>query len=278
MGTDTKLQQWKEEAAVHLVPRIEGMLLRHKVLQPICDLDPKDLRGWHAVLHGGLLLHLSDTEQMPSMNGRYAWLHENFEQCSQRIQSLCNLLSTLSLSPPQILHLEDHSSEILGRVMGALLEIPVHPLCTSPQAPGLVVGYCSTQLSLKEQGWLATHTPQQTLWYHNTSSTSPPLYTSEITSYMTQHLRAPWEGALIIEHNTGDIWEHPPTTTSTSAVVEQLLRTSLEINQPVEEDVLPIAYVLDSLGTPHGAGWHRGQQQRRQAWPISPVPTSKQTQ
>jgi len=53
--------------------RLKGMLNRASILKRIRPLDNKDLRGWHMVLNGAFLLHLSPFGLNEGMNGRYAY-------------------------------------------------------------------------------------------------------------------------------------------------------------------------------------------------------------
>lgn len=70
------------EAEVHMAARVERMLVRADALTGVTPLDDRDLRGWHFVMTGGLLLHVAPEGQ--GVRGRYASLADNQASAGQR--------------------------------------------------------------------------------------------------------------------------------------------------------------------------------------------------
>src|SRR5258708_13714115 len=103
------------------------MLKRAGCLFGIKLTDRRDLRGWHFVLTGGLLLHLSPHGFDEGMNGRYAFVQDSGALCLEGIQRLRAVLDTLKCTVPRVFELPERSSAILAHAVAQLLHCPLVP-------------------------------------------------------------------------------------------------------------------------------------------------------
>lgn len=68
--------------------RIREMLTRADAVRGVTPLNETDLRGWHFVLTGGILLHLSPFGFEDAMRGRYAYTQDCAARCLEGIRRL----------------------------------------------------------------------------------------------------------------------------------------------------------------------------------------------
>ena len=124
---------------------IRGICERADRVAGACALDGRDLRGWHYVLTGGLVLHQSPYGFDEPMHGRYAWLADSLPRVATGLDRLAALVAPLALpciyAPPG----RDH--EIVAHAASHRLGIPVAPWpAVGVPAPGLVVMYDLAEL------------------------------------------------------------------------------------------------------------------------------------
>ncbi len=183
-----------------VVGRIHAMLRRSERLAGTCSLDFRDLRGWHYVINGSLLLELSPWGFDQGMAGRYAFLQDS--PASMR-DSLCALLTALAAwSRPlaQVVELPERGSRITARALGRLAGLPVVPW--KPGVRGQVVAYDIAQLpgellvELRDRG--------DTLLYARAACwTQPPPIVPELIGLLHQSLIPPWGELIRSDAETG---------------------------------------------------------------------------
>ncbi|MCA9519837.1 MAG: hypothetical protein KC609_02645, partial [Myxococcales bacterium] len=180
--------------------RIERMGLRLQALDGICPLDERDLRGWHYVLTGGLLSHLSPYG-VEAMNGRYGYIQDTESRCRYGLESLASQLEAIGAQPRQILTPVGFSSRILAHAASDLLGLPLAPL--ADEESGLVVCYDLQTLEIRELEWLYRRGKERWVFAHASCWTTPPPFTPDLTTLLYQHNRAPWDDHLVLDPETG---------------------------------------------------------------------------
>ncbi|MEL6179120.1 MAG: hypothetical protein AAFS10_09205, partial [Myxococcota bacterium] len=275
----THLESWRRSGVGHapaLVERIGGMLARADTLDSICPLDDEDLRGWHAVITGGVLLHLSPFGFDEGMRGRYAFLQDDTTLCAEAIARLHIVVEATALHhEPRVLLLDDRPSEILGLGLASALGWPTCPLAEHPQAPGLIVSYDISALEPQTLG-LGVHHPGQALWSHVTPWTQHLPIAADVTTLLAQFIYSPWEGHLHVEEQTGELIQGPADDRGVETLAAELSCLPLPEVAPKESrQLVEMCQALEALGHPHGAGWCRAKQgvplQRPQGWRGGPV-------
>jgi hypothetical protein len=181
-----------DEKEVFLAAAVANMLQRGAALSPVVPLDERALQGWHAVINGGLLLHVSPHGLDEPMRGRYAFVHDTYALCREGIDKLRMCLEHAGLAPAQVIVMPDHDSQIIGRATGEILGLPV---VEGPSTePGLVVSYDADRLGTAERMQaLEFHQPDQ-IWFSHASRWIEPFpFCPDVTSFLYQVNVAPWE-------------------------------------------------------------------------------------
>jgi hypothetical protein len=175
---------------------VENMLARSELVASLGKLDDKDLRGWHFVITGGLLLHVSPFGFDEGMHGRYAFTQDSLSRCKAGLQLLRDVLQRWDVAPQRVLALPDRDSSILAAAAGTLLGLPVEPYASD--RAGLVVAYDFGRLDESTPDELAEHQPGQILYAHATCWTEPPPCAPDLTLYLYQANVAPWDEHLAV--------------------------------------------------------------------------------
>ena len=175
---------------------IETMLARSDLAASVGKLDGDDLRGWHFVITGGLLLHVSPFGFDDGMRGRYAFTQDSYARCKQGLELLRAVLQRWDVAPQRVLALPDRDSSILAAAAGKLLGLPVEPYASDRS--GLVVAYDFGRLDETTPDELGEHQPGQILYAHATCWTDPPPCAPDLTLYLYQSNLAPWDEHMAV--------------------------------------------------------------------------------
>ncbi|HEX3761281.1 MAG TPA: hypothetical protein VHW23_21445, partial [Kofleriaceae bacterium] len=184
-----------------LTDTIRGICERADRVAGACPLDGRDLRGWHYVLTGGLVIHQSPYGFDEPMHGRYAWLADSLSRIATGLDRLAGLIAPLALpciyAPPG----RDH--EIVAHAAGQRLGMPVAPWpAIGVPAPGLVVMYDLAQLADGEVARLIQRRPDQILFAHASPWTTDSPVAPDVTTLLYQTLVAPWAAHTIVDPET----------------------------------------------------------------------------
>jgi hypothetical protein len=254
--------------------RIARMVARADAVRWVSALDGVDLRGWHYVLTGAILLHLSPYG-FDEMRGRYAWTQDSYERCRGAIERLRQVLTTWEWEPSPILFPPDPASQALALAVGQVLQVDVQAL---DRGPGLVVAYDLAALSQGDLSALAVHRPGTILFSHASCWTSPSdLFASDITTFLHQANTPPWAEQIRmvevghVERTPAD--RGPPESWAERIVAaDPTLDTHDEEGHPVDlpDDVLRLA----RAGLPQAAA-SRTQGTRELLWFGGPVASAR---
>jgi hypothetical protein len=182
------------EAPEHEVMRatLEAMCERADRVAGVCALDTRDVRGWHYVLTGGLLLHRSPWG-VDEMRGRYAWLNDSADLVAFGLERLVALLG--GAPPPCVYAPTGRRHEIVARALAARLGVPLVPWpAIGVPAPGLVALYDLAELPSSEQARLVQRRPGQILFAHASPWTRDSPIAPDVTTVLYQVLEPTWDG------------------------------------------------------------------------------------
>jgi len=204
-----------------LCDTIRGICDRADRVAGACPLDGRDLRGWHHVLTGGLVIHQSPYGFDEPMHGRYAWLADSLPRIATGLDRLAGLIAPLGLpciyAPPG----RDH--EIIARAAGQRLGMPVAPWpAVGTPAPGLVVMYDLAQLPDGEVARLIQRRPDQIVFAHASPWTVDSPVAPDVTTLLYQTLVAPWAAHTIVDPQTQALSEAAPDHRPAPAIAAEL--------------------------------------------------------
>jgi cytochrome c-type biogenesis protein CcmH/NrfG len=157
------------------------------------DPGPRDLRGWHYVLSGGVLLHVSPYGFETPMHGRYAWLHDSMARVATGLERLCALIGELPAPPPCVYAPPGRDHEIVAHALAAKLHVAVAPWpAIGVPAPGLVAIYDLATLAPAEAVRLVPRKPDQLVFAHAARWTADGPVAPDVTTLLHQQLVPPW--------------------------------------------------------------------------------------
>ena len=168
---------------------IAAMVERADRLAGVFPLDDRDLRGWHYVLTGGVLIHQSPYGFDEPMRGRYAWLADSLERVATGLAQLAPLVDGVPCvyAPP------GRDNEILARAAAITLGLEVAPWpAVGVPAPGLVVVYDLAALQPADVQRLTQRRDGQVLFAHATPWTQDFAIAPDITTLLYQSIVPPW--------------------------------------------------------------------------------------
>jgi hypothetical protein len=225
---------------------IRGICERADRVAGACPLDGHDLRGWHYVLTGGLVLHQSPYGFDEPMHGRYAWLADSLPRVATGLDRLATLVAPLALpcvyAPPG----RDH--EILAHAAGQRLGIPVAPWpAVGVPAPGLIVMYDLAGLPGGDVARLIQRRPDQVVFAHASPWTTDSPLAPDVTTLLYQTIVPPWGAHAIIDPDTRKISEAAPDDRPATR----------GRSEPRPAEGVPLAGLYASTATPSTSGCFR---------------------
>jgi hypothetical protein len=249
---------------------IRGICERADRVAGACPLDGRDLRGWHYVLAGGLVIHQSPYGFDEPMRGRYAWLADSLPRIATGLDRLARLVAPLELpciyAPPG----RDH--EILADAAGQRLGMPVAPWpAIGVPAPGLVVLYDLAQLADGEVARLIQRRPDQVVFAHASPWTRDSPIAPDVTTLLYQTLVAPWDAHAILDPETRALSEAASDERPAPAIAAELAAS------PGLDDAELAADEPDRWAALIARVWPLAPGPRSRLWAGGPVPSTRFT-
>ncbi|HET6582906.1 MAG TPA: hypothetical protein VFG69_05660 [Nannocystaceae bacterium] len=273
VATLTRPADENERAMVH---RMRGVLARAEAVATSTPLDPRDLRGWHFVLNGGLLLHVSPHGFDEGMNGRYAFRQDPEAMCHEALVRLRHVTIGLDLQLTSVLTLRDPDSAALGAATAKFLGLPARPFGEVLDAPGLVVVYDLANLRDEDVADLQSHRPGQVLWTHASEWTRDQPLAGDIVTYLYQVNASPWGERLAFDPQHGGARRMPRDPAPTEVLADRVLAAQPDDGGLADLDDLDrLARAVERLSGDHAAGAFRSYGPRRRQWSGGPVPSNR---
>ncbi|PTL81608.1 hypothetical protein [Vitiosangium sp. GDMCC 1.1324] len=231
-----------------MAERIRQMLARAEALQAVTPLDSSDLRGWHFVVTGGVLLHLSAHGWEAGMNGRYAFVQDSVSTCLEGIRRVEAVLSQTGRLLPRVFILPERYSAILGHATARVLGVPAEPWPEQgSDAPGLVVAYDLMNLEPPLLKTLQPHRPGQVLWSHATQWTEELPFTADLTTFMYQMNFAPWGERLRLDPDARPGERTPPAEGPVEELAQGVI--SAKLSEDALEDLPVLSRLVAAMGS-----------------------------
>jgi len=203
------------------------MLSRADALRGVTPLNETDLRGWHFVLTGGVLLHLWPFAD--AMHGRYAYTRDGPGRCLEGIRRLASVFEAWSVGPAKVWLLPNADSASLGYAAAEVLGLPSEQWpAGGTTEPGLIVAYDLSTLddTLVEQ--MREHRRGQFLWAHASCWTTEPPFAADLTTYLYQYNESPWCERLRVNPDMKQAETVPADTRPPSDRAAEILAENLD--------------------------------------------------
>lgn len=186
-----------DAASVPEVHMVAGMLARAEAVRSEVRLDRTNLRGWHFVINGSVLLHCSP---FSGMNGRYIWLQDTPGRVLDGVRRLSLSLETWGMKVPRVFVLPDRDSAILAHAASSVLNSPAERW---PQggssSPGLIAVYDLATLRSSMRAEIGVHRPGQILWVHASCWMTDVFYTGDFTTLLHQTNTSPFRSRAVVD-------------------------------------------------------------------------------
>lgn len=231
--------------------KVHDMLLRARTVRDVTSLDDWDLRGWHYVITGAVLLHLSPFG-WEDMRGRCAYAGDDFVRCRTALERLGQLLEIWEMTGGPVLAVDEPASAALAEAAARLFGREVTPY--GDDREGLIVVYDLDDLDEETYHLLSEHRLGQVLYAHTsrwTDSTSG--YAADVTGYLHQANTPPW-GERIRVLGPGQVETIPPHPGPPSVWADYIVaggpppdpeEPRLEIPPEMITDTLPADFPTD---------------------------------
>lgn len=262
-----------------LVGRLEGMLVRADAVRAVGALDDRDLRGWHFVINGGLLLHLSQEGLDDPMRGRYAFVQDHLVMCREGIERARAALEAGGLAVERVLVLPERGSQILGLATARVLGLPAVPWEEAHEGPGLVVAYDLDALDDDLYRAVRPHRPGQVLWSHASRWTADQPIAPDLVTYLYQFNVPHWGEQLQIDLEAKETRCAEPDAAPPEALAEAIATAAIGYGPDALHDLDALrafaaacARVQDEAH--RGGAWRRSGPRRKQ-WTGGPVPSAR---
>ncbi|MFX0070729.1 MAG: tetratricopeptide repeat protein [Candidatus Hermodarchaeota archaeon] len=227
------IQNSQDEDIQFMASSLRGMINRASVLKKSRSLDNSDLRGWHMVLNGSILLHLSPYGLEDAMYGRYAYVSDSYSLCRHGIDRVKTVLDTLEIEVPCVLTLPDRSSQILSMATSEILGKPLKFWDeVDINTKGLIVAYDLDEIYSEEIILdIADHRSGQILWAHASCWTYPFPYAPDITTYLHQSNNSPWGGGgMVYNKNLKRVEISEPDKSEEEALSQKIINAEEDEN------------------------------------------------
>lgn len=207
------LRALEDPSLSYMGAALGGMVARADALRGASPLDSDDLAGWHLVINGAVLLHLSprgyaaEPSAAPApMRGRYGYVADSYALLREGIDRLAVALGAARIAVPRVFALPDRGSRIVALAAAEILGAPCEDFAAGgDDRPGLVVAYDLDRSGAALER-LREHRPGQVLFAHASCWTDPFPYAPDVTTYLCQSNVAPWDaGRSAVDPETGAV-------------------------------------------------------------------------
>lgn len=264
-----RLLNTTDETQIYMTKRIQGMLMRADVIEASQPLERSNLRGWHYVMTGGILLHIAPDNMAGRLRGGYGKTWDTDNRVLLGLSSLVAVCEVLDLTFPAILIPPDRNSQILGHALGALFQLPVEEWFGDSEA-GIVTVYDVGELIPELRQPLKEHHPNQSLFVQSCSSLREHIVAPDLLTYFYEFNTSPWSSGISIENQYIEAVKGDPED-----VAERVLDSELSAEQLAEIDELKrfVSLLVDTdIPSDYKLAALRHTGQRERIWLYSPIP------
>jgi hypothetical protein len=256
------------ETEAFMAARIEAILARADRIAGRAALDDWDLRGWHHVLTGGILLHRSAHGFEEAMRGRFAWLQDDHARIRAGLERLRAVLAAWGIAPPCVYAPPGRDHAIVGAAAARLLELPLAPWPeVGVPAPGLVVAYDLARVEWRDLSRLVERPAGQLLYAHGSHWTEDGPVTPDVTMLLHQELTPPWGARLVVDG--GAVTQAASDERDAAVLADEVVAAAPLDEAELAHDDLPGLDALVAAAGPPAPG------RRERLWAGSPVPSNR---
>ncbi|MBK9031894.1 MAG: hypothetical protein IPL61_11300 [Myxococcales bacterium] len=257
----------EDDNHVIMAARIAGFVARADRLAGAAPLDALDLRGWHHVISGGVLLHRSPHGLDTPMHGRYAWLQDSYDRIATGLAVLAEVLACWRWTPACVYAPPGRGHEAVALAAAARFGVAVAPWpMVGAPAPGLVVIHDLSELAPADLVRLRERRPAQLVYAHAACWTDDSAIAPDVVNLVHQSLVAPWDARLALPPDADGPRRSAPDERAAAALAEAIAAARAD-DDPVDEIAAALA-VAAVVGPPAPGA-------RERWWAGGPVPSNR---
>jgi hypothetical protein len=270
-----------DRSLAYMGAALAGMVARADAVRGASTLDDHDLAGWHLVINGAFLTHLSPHGHDEPMRGRYAYVSDDYSLIREGLDRLRLVLSAAGIAVPRVLALPDRSSRIVAAAAARLLGVPLDGFAEGgDERPGLVVAYDLDKVGSSDAlQQIRDHRPGQVLFAHASCWTDPFPFAPDVTTYLYQHSVAPWDaGRMNVDPETRQVVQSVADESPVEALADRILAVQGDHESVSTPDQLTaLVRAARGVAGEEAAGLFRAGGQRLRQRAGSPVRSNRFT-
>jgi hypothetical protein len=252
-----------------MAARIGALLARADRVAAVTPLDATDLRGWHYVVTGGVLLHRSPHGFDAGMRGRYAWLQDSRALLMTGALRLRELLAGWSVAPPVVYALPGPDHERVAEVVARVLGVPRAPWpALGVPAPGIVAAYDLADVPWRDLERLVERRDGQLLFAHASRWVEDGPVAPDVTTLLHQSVIPPWGARLVVDAAGATRRAEADERDADMLAAEIVTTPPIEGDDLVHDDLPGLAALAAAIGAPTVG-------RRERLWGGSPVISSR---
>ncbi len=252
-----------------MAARIAAMLARADRLAGVAPLDATDLRGWHHVVTGGVLLHRSPHGFAEAMRGRYAWLQDTRSLVCAGVERLAGVLAAWGMQPPCVYAPPGRDHDVLAALVTRTLGVPRAPWpVVGVPAPGLVVAYDLADVAWRDLERLVERRPGQLLYAQAGRWVEDGPVAPDVTMLLHQSVIAPWGARLVVDGEGATRRADPDDRPAEVVAAEIAAADPLDADDVAADDLPGLSALVEAAGAPEVG-------RRERLWGGSPVRSNR---
>lgn len=262
-----------------MIERLRALLDRAGGIKGSTALDGDDLRGWHYVLHGSILLRVSPHGFKEGMRGRYAFTQDSELRCREAIERMRVALGAMGVTVPRVFSLPDRASTILAIATARALDVPMEEWDSETTGdPGVIVAYDLDAAGPDLLQQLQPHRPGQVLWEHASRWVVDRPVAADLVTYVYQYNVAPWAERSVLDRKTGDAVVTPADDSPAELIGARIAALDVPEGELTDAEALS-AFSVACATVMHGGelatGALRDQGLRPRQWTGGPVRSNR---
>ncbi len=207
--------------------RVRNFITRHDAISKKIYLVKNDLREWHFIINGSILLYYSPFG-WDQMHGRFGALQEDVFSMKIGVIRMAEAMKKLNLGVKTILFVDNYQSKILATALSKVTGLPLKEITPKNEdEKGLISLYKWDNLTPELQEKLHKKHDGQYMWVHSDNWIGEHGYEPDFVTHLSQYCSDPWEPQLRfhIEHGKSD---EPLISKDVEEAVKQILDYKVE--------------------------------------------------
>lgn len=212
------------ELAQYKINELKDSLARY---QHIEFQTQTPIREWHFIQYGAAILQLAEEDTAEPAGGRYVALWGSLAETRRILEQFVKYLTQLQRLPQRVIAIPERESEIIGRALAQLLQVPFSTLEVMEDfSESLIVAMDSRSFNGIEP--LIDIQPNQTVFAFYQSWLERSMIVPDVVGLLAQHYWSPWADGRLKLDEQQVVHKLPADERPIEVLVQELLKTPLD--------------------------------------------------